>query len=88
MIEVQNVPYRIENKFLHFRGADFVPTKIGPDGLYFPYCPFGPSKAVQNVPYRIENNFLHFRGADFDLTKQAPEGLYLRYYPFGASKAR
>ena len=37
-----------------FRGADFVPTKIGPDGLYFPYCPFGPSKAVQNMPYKIK----------------------------------
>ena len=70
------------------READFVPTKIGPDGLYFPYCPFGPSKAVQNMPYRIENKFFNFRGADFDLTQQAPEGLYLRYYPFGASKAR
>ena len=65
-----------------------MPTKIGPDGLYFPYCPFGEWIEAQNVPYRIENKFLHFRGADFDLTKQAPEGLYLRYYPFGASKAR
>jgi len=49
------MPYKIENEFLYFRGADFVPTKIGPDGLYLAYCPFGPSKAVQKMPYKIKN---------------------------------
>ena len=60
-----------------------MPTKIGPDGLYFPYSPFGEWIEVQNAPYRIENKFLHFRGADFVPTKIGPDGLYFAYYPLG-----